>query len=60
MSERSSLLPARCSGCESRSEPRPLGQTPDGWARGRSAPGDSTQARYWCPECCKLAGFEAE
>jgi len=55
---RSTPLPARCAGCFTVSDQRPLGQTPEGWTRGRSAPADADQGRYWCPECTEAAGFK--
>jgi hypothetical protein len=49
----SSLLPARCSGCERLSEPRQLGRTPKGWKRGDTLHSATFtgQGHYFCESC---------
>ena len=47
------IAPCRCWGCGLVSEPRAFGQTPNGWLRGNSRPGDYDHGHYWCPDCCE-------
>jgi hypothetical protein len=44
--KRDDLRPAMCRHCRSKSEPRKLGRTPDGWSRS-----DGDNGFYFCPSC---------
>lgn len=39
--------PALCFACRTRSAPRPLGRTPEGWFRDMG----SHDGHYYCPDC---------
>lgn len=51
--EMKASYPARCNGCGTTSEPRPLGQTPLGWKRGESlhTATFTGQGCYFCEPC---------
>jgi hypothetical protein len=40
------LIPALCMGCGAESEPRSIGETPEGWSRNRGQSG-----AYYCDDC---------